>query len=92
MERLRTGIQWSQQLSSTWEALGGSRHVEDTEAFMRIMLRRALLPRVVACYCMKTARHWSLPLLQGLWPLHCGRETLAASGHASPREQVRRTR
>lgn len=67
MERLRTDIQWSQQLSSTWEASGDSRHLEDAEAVMRIMLRRVLLPRVVACYCMKTAHHWPLPLLQGLW-------------------------
>lgn len=59
---------------------------------MKIMLRRVLLPRVVACYSRKIAHQWSLPLLQGLWPLlHCGKETLAASGHAAPREQVRRT-
>lgn len=74
------------------EASGDSRQVEDTEAFMRIMLHRVLLPRGVACYCRKIAPQCSLPLLQGLWLLlHCGKETLAASGHAAPREQERGT-
>ena len=64
--------------------------MEDTEAFMKIMLHRVLLPRGMACYCRKIAPQISLPLLQGLWPLlHCGKETLAASGQATPREQVR---
>lgn len=92
-ETVRVGIPWSQQLSSTGDASGDSRHVEDTEAFMRIMLHRVLPPRGVACCCRNTAHQWPLPLLQGLWPqwppLRCSKETLAASGHAAPREQVR---
>lgn len=88
MERLRTGIPVVSVTQQHWGGLGRLLPVEDTEAFMRIMSRRVLLPRVVACCCRKIARQWSLPLLQCLWPpLHYGKEILTASGHAAPRQQ-----
>lgn len=76
-------------------ALGRPRETPNTwrttEAFMKIMLRRVLLPRVVVCCCRYTDYQWALPLLQGLWALRpCGKETLAASEHVVPREQVKK--
>lgn len=95
-ETIRVGIPVVSATQQRWGSLGRLQTCEDTEAFMRIMLRRVLLPRGVACCYRNTAHQWSLPLLQGLWPQwlprHCSKETLAASGHVAPREQVRRIR